>query len=85
MSGVRIPPSRKYSFAGGLSEVSVMKVGDMVARKYHNNAIIGIVIRLFEIKGIEGHDASLPMAELMTSGGLCIWKRRKLRVISESR
>jgi len=62
-----------------------MKVGDIVTRKYRNNVIVGVVIRLFEIKGIEGHDASLPMVELMTSGGLCIWKRRKLRVISESR
>ena len=62
-----------------------MKVGDMVTRKHGMKTMVGIVVRLFEIKGLPGHSVSLPMAELITTSGLHTWKRRKLQVISESR
>jgi len=62
-----------------------VKVGDLVMRKHGDKAIRGVVVRLFDIKSLPGHSTSLPMVELMTSEGLCVWKRRKLQVISESR
>jgi len=62
-----------------------MKVGDMVMRKHGAKIMIGIVVRLFEIEGLKGHNTSLSMAELLTPHGLSTWKRRKLRVINESR
>jgi hypothetical protein len=45
---------------------------------------VGIVIRIFEIDSLPEHLAVLPMVEFMTKDGLRTWKRRKLKVISES-
>ena len=46
---------------------------------------VGIVIRIFEIDSLPEHLAVLPMVEFITQDGLQIWKRRKLKVINESR
>jgi hypothetical protein len=54
-------------------------------RRRGSKKILGIIVRMFEIKNISMHKKPLPMAELMTDTGLHVWKRRKLQVISESR
>ena len=60
-----------------------MKVGDLVVKKRDPRKILGIVVQLYEIKNRLMHKYPLPMAELMTADGMCVWKRRKLQVISE--
>ncbi len=62
-----------------------MRVGDLVMRRRGSKKILGIVVRVFEIKNLSMHKKPLSMAELMTDTGLHVWKRRKLQVISESR
>jgi len=62
-----------------------VRVGDLVMRRRGSKKILGIIVRMFEIKNISMHKKPLPMAELMTDTGLHVWKRRKLQVISESR
>ena len=61
-----------------------MKVGDLVAKKYSSTLVLGVVIRLFSIDNRSMHKP-LPMVEIMTEDGVHIWKRRKVRAISESR
>jgi len=44
----------------------------------------GVVIRVFEVSPLPGHDVEpLPMAEVATKDGPRYWKRRKLKVINE--
>ena len=62
-----------------------MKVGDLVARKRRPRKILGLIVRLYEICNRRMHRDPLPMAEVVTKGGLMRWKRRKIKVISESR
>ena len=62
-----------------------MKVGDLVARKRRPREILGFIVRLYEICNRRMHRDPLPMAEVVTKDGLMSWKRRKIKVISESR
>ena len=61
-----------------------MKVGDLVVKKRDPTKILGMVVRLFSIVNRSMHKP-LPMVEIMTNDGVHIWKRRKVRVTSESR
>ena len=61
-----------------------MKVGDLVVKKRDPTKILGIIIRLFSIDNRSIH-APLPMVEIMTSDGVHVWKRRKVKVASENR
>ena len=64
-----------------------MKVGDLVVRKRQPRKILGIIMRLYEIPFPLSTSKALPlpMAEIMTEYGPRVWKRRKLKVINESR
>ena len=62
-----------------------MRVGDLVMRRRGSKKILGIIVRMFEIKNISMHKKPLPMVELMTATGVHVWKRRKLQVFSEGR
>jgi len=62
-----------------------VKVGDLVARKRRPRKILGFIVRLYEICNRRMHCDALPMAQIMTKDGPMIWKRRKIKVISESR
>lgn len=57
-----------------------MKVGDLVGLKRNPKKILGIVIRIFEIENKKMHVDPLPMAEIMTSRGPQVWKRKKLEL-----
>jgi len=61
-----------------------MKVGDLVVKKRDPTKILGMVVRLFSIDNRSMHKP-LPMVEIMTNDGVHIWKRRKVKVTSESR
>ena len=61
-----------------------MKVGDLVVRRGAGSPVLGIVVRIFNLKGLPaGPLASLPMVELLTREGLRTWKRRKVRMIED--
>jgi len=62
-----------------------VKPGDLVMSLPGYVPAVGIVVRVFEIDSLPEHLAVLPMVEFMTQDGLRTWKRRKLKVISESR
>jgi ribulose 1,5-bisphosphate synthetase/thiazole synthase len=62
-----------------------VKVGDLVVKKRDPAKILGMVVRLFSIDNQSLHNDPLPMVEIMTNDGMHIWKRRKVRVASESR
>ena len=62
-----------------------MKVGDLVVKKCDPTKILGMVVRLFSIDNQSMHNDPLPMVEIMTNDGVHIWKRRKVKVTSESR
>jgi hypothetical protein len=62
-----------------------VKVGDLVTKKCDSTKILGMVVRLYSIDNRAMHKESLPMVEIMTSDGVHTWKRRKVRVTSESR
>ena len=62
-----------------------MKPGDLVTNHRGYIPIVGIIVRLFEIDSLPEHVAVLPMVEFMNHDGFHTWKRRKLKVISESR
>ena len=62
-----------------------MKAGDLVSRKRSPRRYLGFVVRLFDLEVPSMLNEPLPVAELMTSEGLRVWKIRKLRVMCESR
>jgi hypothetical protein len=62
-----------------------VKAGDLVVSKRSPEKILGVIMHLYEILNPPMHPEPLPMAQIMTRSGLMSWKRRKLKVINESR